>query len=139
MKDTRPILLVEDDRVDAMAVMRAIKDLKIRNPLETVGDGEQALEFLRNPENALPCLILLDINMPRMNGIEFLKIAKKDDNLRRIPVVVLTTSKEDQDKFDSFDLGVAGYMIKPADYIKFVEVVRAVDYYWTISEIPSGT
>ena len=119
--------------------MRAIKDLKIRNPLETVGDGEQALEFLRNPENALPCLILLDINMPRMNGIEFLKIAKTDDSLRRIPVVVLTTSKEDQDKFDSFDLGVAGYMIKPADYLKFVEVVRAVDYYWTISEIPSGT
>lgn len=139
MKDTRPILLVEDDKVDAMAVMRAIKDLKIRNPLETVGDGEQALEFLRNPENALPCLILLDINMPRMNGIEFLKIAKTDDSLRRIPVVVLTTSKEDQDKFDSFDLGVAGYMIKPADYLKFVEVVRAVDYYWTISEIPSGT
>jgi CheY-like chemotaxis protein len=138
MKDTRPILLVEDDKVDAMAVMRAIKDLKIRNPLETVGDGEQALEFLRNPDNDLPCLILLDINMPRMNGIEFLKVAKKDDKLRRIPVVVLTTSKEDQDKFDSFDLGVAGYMIKPADYLKFVEVVRAVDYYWTISEIPSG-
>jgi CheY-like chemotaxis protein len=138
MKDTRPILLVEDDKVDAMAVMRAIKDLKIRNPLETVGDGEQALEFLRNPDNDLPCLILLDINMPRMNGIEFLKVAKKDDKFRRIPVVVLTTSKEDQDKFDSFDLGVAGYMIKPADYLKFVEVVRAVDYYWTISEIPSG-
>ncbi|MFC1835170.1 response regulator [Thermodesulfobacteriota bacterium] len=118
-----------------MAVKRAMKDLKISNSLTIVGDGEQALEFLRNEDNPKPCLILLDINMPRMNGIEFLRIAKSDASLKRIPVVVLTTSKEDQDKFDSFDLGVAGYMIKPADYLKFVELVRTVDCYWTISEL----
>ena len=134
MKGTRPILLVEDDKVDAMAVKRAVKDLKITNELTIVGDGEQALEFLKNPKNPRPCLILLDINMPRMNGIEFLRVAKQDQDLRLIPVIVLTTSKEDQDKFDSFNLGVAGYMIKPADYLKFVELVRAVDCYWTISE-----
>jgi len=134
MKGTRPILLVEDDKVDAMAVKRAVKDLKITNELTIVGDGEQALEFLQNPRNPKPCLILLDINMPRMNGIEFLRVAKQDQDLRLIPVIVLTTSKEDQDKFDSFNLGVAGYMIKPADYLKFVELVRAVDCYWTISE-----
>ncbi len=134
MKGSRPILLVEDDMVDAMAVKRAMKDLKIRNQLDTVGDGEQALNYLRNPSTEMPCLILLDINMPRMNGIEFLKVAKTDENLRRIPVVVLTTSKEDQDKIDSFDLGVAGYMIKPADYMKMVEMVKTVDYYWTLSE-----
>jgi CheY-like chemotaxis protein len=134
MKDTRPILLVEDDQVDAMAVKRAVKDLKIANPLEVAGDGEKALDYLRDEKNQLPCLIFLDINMPRMNGIEFLRVAKSDTQLKRIPVVVLTTSKEDQDKFDSFELGVAGYMIKPADYLKFVEVVRAVDCYWTISE-----
>ncbi len=137
MKDTRPILLVEDDQVDAMAVKRAVKDLNISNSLYVVGDGEEALEYLRNNEQQLPCLIFLDINMPRMNGIEFLRVAKADNRLKRIPVVVLTTSKEDQDKFDSFELGVAGYMIKPADYLKFVEVVRAVDCYWTISETVS--
>jgi len=76
------------------------------------------------------------LNMPRMNGIEFLKIAKKDDSLKKIPVVVLTTSKEDQDKVDSFNLGVAGYMIKPVDYRKFVEVVKTIDMYWTLSELP---
>lgn len=138
MKDTRPILLVEDDQVDAMAVKRAVKDLNISNSLHVVGDGEEALEYLRNNEQQLPCLIFLDINMPRMNGIEFLRVAKADNRLKRIPVVVLTTSKEDQDKFDSFELGVAGYMIKPADYLKFVEVVRAVDCYWTISETVSN-
>ncbi len=134
MRGARPILLVEDDKVDAMAVKRAVKELNIANKLEHVGDGEQALEFLRHPGNDTPCLILLDINMPRMNGIEFLRVAKADEQLRRIPVIVLTTSKEDQDKFDSFNLGVAGYMIKPADYLKFVDVVRAIDVYWTISE-----
>jgi CheY-like chemotaxis protein len=74
--------------------------------------------------------------MPRMNGIEFLNIAKQDSHLRRIPVVVLTTSKEEQDMVDSFNLGVAGYIIKPVDYLRFVEVVRTVDLYWTLSEIP---
>ncbi len=134
MKSSRPILLVEDDKVDAMAVQRAVKELKISNPLHVAGDGEQALEFLRQPDTIEPCLILLDINMPRMNGIEFLKVIKQDEKLRLIPVVVLTTSKEDRDKFDSFNLGVAGYMLKPADYLKFVELVRTVDCYWTISE-----
>jgi CheY-like chemotaxis protein len=134
MRDSRPILLVEDDTVDAMAVKRAVKDLKISNPLVTVGNGEQALDFLRDDSNDLPCLILLDINMPKMNGIEFLREAKSDNQLRRIPVVVFTTSKEDQDKLDSFDLGVAGYMVKPADYLKFLEVIRAVDMYWALSE-----
>lgn len=138
MKGSSPILLVEDDKVDAMAVKRAVKDLKIANPLRIAGDGEQALEYLRDPSADRPCLILLDINMPRMNGIEFLRVAKADPELKLIPVVVLTTSKEDQDKFDSFELGVAGYMIKPADYLKFVELVRALDCYWTISESPPG-
>ena len=138
MRSTKPILLVEDDKVDAMAFKRAVKELKITNPLAMVGDGEQALKFLRNPENDKPCLILLDINMPRMNGIEFLRAAKQDPELKLIPVVVSTTSKEDQDKFDSFQLGVAGYMVKPADHVKFVEVVRAVDCYWTLSETALG-
>ncbi len=136
MRNSKPILLVEDDQVDAMTVKRALKDINVTNRLDIVNDGEAALTFLKNPENEKPGIILLDLNMPKMNGIEFLKIAKKDESLKKIPVVVLTTSKEDQDKVDSFNLGVAGYMIKPVDYRKFVEVVKTIDMYWTLSELP---
>jgi CheY-like chemotaxis protein len=138
MKETRPILLVEDDQVDAMTVKRALKDVRVTNRLDITGDGEEALAFLRAPENESPCIILLDLNMPRMNGIEFLSVVKQDETLRRIPVVVLTSSREEQDKVDSFDLGVAGYMVKPVDYQQFVEVMRTIDLYWTLSELPPG-
>ena len=136
MRNSKPILLVEDDQVDAMTVKRALKELKITNLLDVEPNGEEALKFLRNPENVKPGIILLDLNMPKMNGIEFLQIAKKDDLLKMIPVVVLTTSEADQDKVDSFNLGVAGYMIKPVDYRKFVEVMKTIDLYWTLSELP---
>lgn len=136
MKSKKPILLVEDDEVDVMTVKRSLKDLKVSNRLDVAGNGEEAVEFLNEPRNDFPCLILLDINMPRMNGIEFLKIIKQDDRLKRIPVVVLTSSREDQDKMDSFGLGISGYMVKPADYQKFVAVIRAIDLYWTLSESP---
>lgn len=136
MRSSKPILLVEDDQVDAMTVKRALKDINVTNSLDIANDGEEALTFLKNPENEKPGIILLDLNMPKMNGIEFLKIAKKDESLKKIPVVVLTTSKEDQDKVDSFNLGVAGYMIKPVDYRKFVEAVKTIDMYWTLSEMP---
>jgi CheY-like chemotaxis protein len=136
MKGTRPILLVEDDRVDVISVKRAFRDLKISNPLEIASDGEEGLEFLTNPNNQAPCLILLDINMPRMNGIEFLKVVKTNESLRRIPVIVLTTSRGDRELVDSFDYGVAGYMVKPANYLQFMEVMKAINLYWTISEIP---
>src|SRR3989338_6329472 len=76
------------------------------------------------------------LNMPVMNGIEFLEVVKHDDRLKGIPVVVLTTSEEEQDKVNSFNLGVAGYMAKPVDYRQFVEVIRTIDAYWTISEMP---
>ncbi len=130
------ILLVEDDRVDVMTVRRALKDIKVTNPLIVAGNGEEALEYLRDGENEKPGIILLDLRMPKMNGLEFLKVAKQDGALRSIPVVVLTTSQEDQDKVDSFDLGVAGYMVKPVDYKQFVEVMRTIDLYWTLSELP---
>lgn len=136
MRDPRPILLAEDDTVDAMTVKRAFRDLHIANDLIVVGNGEEALHYLRDSRNPKPSIILLDLNMPRMNGIEFLNVAKQDVELKRIPVVVLTTSKEEQDKVDSFNLGIAGYIIKPVDYLQFVEVVRTIDIYWTLSEIP---
>ena len=136
MRSTKPILLVEDDAVDAMTVERAARDLKIANDLITVTNGEEALSYLQDPDNQLPCIILLDLNMPRMSGTEFLRITKNDDDLKCIPVVILTTSKEEEDKVESFNLGVAGYIVKPADYIQFMEAVRTIDLYWTLSEIP---
>jgi len=136
MRTTKPILLVEDDRVDAMTVKRALKEINVTNRLDVAGDGEEALAFLKDPENEKPSIILLDLNMPRMNGLEFLRVIKQDQVLKRIPVVVLTTSKDEQDKVSSFNLGVAGYMVKPVDYHQFVEAVRTIDLYWTLSELP---
>lgn len=133
---SKPILLVEDDQIDAMTVKRALKELHVTNPLVHVENGEAALAHLHDPENEMPCIILLDLNMPLMNGIEFLQVVKHEEVLRRIPVVVLTTSEEQQDKVNSFDLGVAGYMAKPVDYRQFVEVMRSINSYWTISEMP---
>lgn len=135
MRDRKSILLVEDDHVDVMSIKRALKEIKVTNPLYVAGNGEEALELLRDRKREKPGIILLDLNMPRMNGIEFLKIIKEDDLLKKIPVVVLTTSKEEQDKIESFSLGVSGYMIKPVDYIKFVEMVKTIDLYWTLSEL----
>jgi len=136
MKSKRLILLVEDDQVDTRTVQRALKDINVTNPLETVANGEEALAFLQKADAVRPGIILLDLNMPRMNGIEFLKIIKKHEGFRTIPVVVLTTSREEQDKIESFKLGVSGYMLKPVDYIQFVEVMRAINMYWTLSELP---
>jgi CheY-like chemotaxis protein len=136
MRNKRPILLVEDDQVDAMTVKRALKEIKVTNPVKVTGNGEEALDFLKDEENDQPNIILLDLNMPKMNGIEFLKVVKSDEDMRKIPVVVLTTSREDQDRVESFSLSVAGYMVKPVDYLKFVEVIKAIDLYWTLSELP---
>jgi CheY-like chemotaxis protein len=133
---SKPILLVEDDQVDVMTVKRALKEIHVTNPVVNLENGQEALNYLRDPDSAKPCIILLDLNMPIMNGIEFLQVAKHDAKLKRIPGVVLTTSEEQQDKVNSFDLGVAGYMAKPVDYRQFVEVMRSIDTYWTISEMP---
>jgi len=136
MKNNRPILLVEDDKIDILTVKRSLRDLNVTNTLYTAGNGEEALEYLNDPKKDRPCIILLDINMPKMDGIEFLKIAKEEKKIRRIPVVILTTSKEEQDKIDSYNLGVSGYMLKPVEYPEFVDVVRTINLYWTLSESP---
>jgi len=138
MRNSKPVLLVEDDSVDAMTVKRAFKDLRVMNPLTHRINGEEALEYLRDKSSEKPCVILLDLNMPKMNGIEFLKVVKADDVLKRIPVIVLTTSKEECDIMDSFKLSVAGYIVKPVNYTKFVETIRTIDLYWTLSELPNG-
>jgi CheY-like chemotaxis protein len=142
MREGISILLVEDDDVDAENVVRAFKKNRIANMLFITVNGEDALAFLRNEDNysdkekfPRPSIILLDLNMPVMNGIEFLKVIKDDPHLKNIPVVVLTTSREENDRVESFNLSVAGYIIKPVDFNKFVEVVKAFDVYWTLSEL----
>ena len=136
MRNSKPILLVEDDSVDVMTVKRALKDLEVTGELIPTGDGEEALAYLRDEGNAKPRVILLDLNMPRMNGTEFLKIVKADESLKKIPVIVLTTSNSEQDVAMSFELGAAGYMVKSVDYKKFMEIIKTIDLYWTLSKLP---
>lgn len=135
MKGQRPILLVEDDEVDVLTVKRALRELHVDNDLLLAGNGEEAIERLRSG-GPRPALILLDLNMPRMGGFEFLRSAREHDLIDGIPVVVLTTSRQDSDIFEGFKLNVAGYMVKPVDYRKFVEMMQAIDLYWTLSELP---
>lgn len=137
MKSHRPILLVEDDVVDIRAVKRAFKHNKIDNRLLICKNGEEALELLRTKKkDDLPILILLDLNMPRLNGLEFLKIIKNDDTFKVIPTVILTTSKDKKDKDESFKLGVAGYMVKAINHNDFNELIASINDYWTTSELP---
>jgi len=131
-------LLIEDDDVDVMTVKRAIRDLKVTNQLVSIGDGEKAIEYLRTESTTKPCIILLDLNMPKMDGAEFLEIVKADKALKKIPIVILTTSNSDRDVIESFERGAAGYMVKSVDYEKFVETIRAIDQYWTLSKLPSN-
>jgi CheY-like chemotaxis protein len=138
MRSSKPILLVEDDDVDVMTVKRALKDLNIKNRLVNTANGEEALEYLKNNDNKKPCIILLDLNMPKMNGIEFLQIVKADDTLKMIPVIVLTTSSQQQDIIESFELSVAGYIVKSVDYTEFTQAISAINLYWTLNKLPSN-
>jgi CheY-like chemotaxis protein len=138
MQTLKPILLVEDDSVDTMTVKRAMRDLNVTNPVAHTVNGEEAIKYLTDPDKEKPFVILLDLNMPKMNGLEFLKIVKANTNLKMIPVIVLTTSKEKRDVFECFELGAAGYMLKPVDYAKFVDVLSIVMLYWSASEMPKG-
>jgi len=136
IRSNKPVMLVEDDQVDVMTVRRAFKDLKITNQLITATNGEEALKILRNGISDFPCIILLDINMPKMNGHEFLSAIKKDDRLKMIPVIMLTTSAEEKDRAAGFSQNLAGYMIKPVDYNDFVELLRTINSYWAFSQLP---
>jgi CheY-like chemotaxis protein len=131
------ILLVEDDEIDVMTVRRAFRKNNITNPLKVAGDGIEALEMLRSGE--IPSenrIILLDINMPRMDGIEFLRELRADPALRSTTVVVLTTSNEDRDRIHAYELNVAGYILKPVTFVSFVESMTMLNKYWTLMEFP---
>lgn len=134
------ILLIEDDEVDVMNVQRAFKKNNITNPLYVANSGIEALIMLRGNggEPTIPRerrLILLDLNMPKMNGIEFLRELRADAALKATPVIVLTTSNEDKDKVEAYNLNVAGYILKPVTFSNFVQAVATMNKYWTLSEI----
>lgn len=134
MAELKPILLVEDDIVDMMTVKRALRDLKVSNDLIHRENGEEALLYLNDDNNARPGIILLDLNMPKMNGIEFLKIVQTNDELNKIPIIVLTTSKAENDIADSFKYGAVGYVIKYTDYEKSVKTIEAIVLSWINNE-----
>ena len=137
MVNDNPILLIEDDNIDALTIQRAFDDIGVENSLIHVYNGEEAIRYLDDASNQKPYFILLDLNMPKMNGHEFLRAIKDNEELKQIPVVVLTTSKDKKDISKSFDLNVAGYLVKTFDYDKFVEIMRAVQRYWKLSQTPA--
>ena len=131
------ILVIDDDEVDVMNVQRAFKKGNITNPLFVAGDGIQGLEMLRDP--AFPKanrLVLLDLNMPRMNGIEFLRELRADPELKSTTVVVLTTSNDTRDKVEAYNLNVAGYLTKPVTFTNFVDLMATLNKYWMLVELP---
>lgn len=135
------ILLVEDDSVDVMNVQRAFKKNNITNPLHIAFNGVEALNMLRGTNGKAkltptPRIILLDINMPKMNGLEFLRNLRNDPELRSITVFVMTTSNDDQDKMEAYNLNVAGYILKPLSFEKFVQAVSILNSYWQLCEQP---
>lgn len=131
------LVLVEDDEIDVMNVRRALERAHVTNPLFVANNGLEALELLRSskvPKERR--LVLLDLNMPKMNGIEFLRELRKDPTLHHTPVVVLTTSDDERDKVQAYDLNVAGYLLKPVTFANFVDVMAALNKYWALVELP---
>ncbi|TRX02919.1 response regulator [Candidatus Methylobacter oryzae] len=134
------ILLVEDDEVDVMAVKRAFQTIKIANPLFVVNDGIEALETLRGsngrPRLPRPFIILLDLNMPRMSGLEFLEELRKDPELHSSVVFVMTTSADEQDRISAYEKNIAGYVLKHSVGHSFMDAISMLEHYWRVVELP---
>lgn len=130
------ILLVEDDDIDAKIVERAFHKLRIANTIIRATDGVMALEFLKDGTVSRPYIILLDLNMPKMGGLEMLKELRSDKSLNNSIVFVLTTSKDDEDKIAAYNHNIAGYIVKEKLQNGFDELVKLLDYYWRIVELP---
>lgn len=130
------LLIVDDDDIDSTALRRALHKLKLLNPLYRAKDGLEAIEMLRNGNVPSPYIILLDINMPRMNGIEFLEVLRADPELTHAVVFVLTTSKSDEDILAAYREHVAGYLLKQRMDSDFIQVIGLLDHYWRVIELP---
>ena len=148
IRQSKPItiLLAEDDPDDALMAREALEESRVANALHIVGDGEELMDYLyarnkyrdRDP-NDLPGLVLLDLNMPKMDGREALRDIKADASLKRMPIVVLTTSKAEEDIFRTYDLGVNSFISKPVSFASLVEIMKTLSRYWfEIVELPSG-
>ncbi len=136
------ILLVEDNALDAELTIRALKAGALANKLLWVKDGQEALDFIfrqgefEGREDTIPRLVLLDLKMPRVDGIEVLKAIKSSEKTRRIPVVVMTSSQEERDIAQTYDLGVNSYVVKPVDFTALIELARQAGYYWLVVNRP---
>ena len=128
------ILLIEDDTIEVMKLNRTINSLQLKHRIIEAKNGEEALEIL-NKKNNLPDIILLDLNMPKINGIEFLRILKNDEVLKYIPTIVLTTSNNHRDVLECYKIGIAGYMIKPLKYEDYMAKIEKLLAYWSINEL----
>ena len=128
------ILLIEDDAIEVMKLHRTVASKKLDHTIIEANNGVEALEILQKKE-ALPDIILLDLNMPKINGIEFLSILKSDDVLKYLPVVILTTSNNHKDVLECYKIGIAGYIIKPLKYEDYVEKIDSVLSYWSMNEL----
>ena len=126
------ILLIEDNPNDAELTIRALKKNNLANNLKHLEDGQEALDYIFNDQNVMPKLILLDLKMPRVDGIEVLRKLKSDEQKKVIPIVVLTSSKEERDIVESYKLGVNAYIVKPVDFEQFVRAVSQVGLFWLI-------
>jgi len=133
MIDIKPILLAEDDHVDVMTVRRAFKQLDVLNELVVANNGEEVIRYLDDSKMPLPCLIILDINMPKMNGLECLKILKQHSVYKNIPVFILSSSREQQDVDSSFSGGISGYILKPVEFNEFLHSIKVLNSHWTVS------
>lgn len=142
--DEVEILLVEDNSTDVELTLRALKRHNLANKVHVVTDGEQALEFIfangsynDRDINKKPKVILLDLKLPKVDGLEILRKVKSDERTKDIPVVVLTSSKEEKDRMESYRLGVNSYIAKPVDFSRFTEAVRELGFYWLLlNELP---
>lgn len=134
MTKSLKILFIDDDTIEIMKFKRTISKLELNHKIVEAQNGEEALKVLEDKDN-LPDIILLDINMPKMNGLEFLSILKKDNNLRFIPVIVLSTSKNYNDMLEAYKYGIAGYMLKPLKYDDYVDQTSRTLAYWSQSEL----
>lgn len=133
-----PILLVEDNPVDLDLTMRAFAAKKLSNPIQVARDGEEALKYLERWEQGepRPVVILLDLNMPKINGLEVLQKIKSHPDFKTIPVVILTTSSESSDLQSAYQFGANSYIVKPVDFEKFLEVATHIELYWRVINKP---
>jgi CheY-like chemotaxis protein len=131
---TLNVLVIEDDLIEVMKLNRTVKSLDYKHNIIEAKDGEEAINKLKENDYR-PDVILLDLNMPKMNGIEFLKFLKNDSEFKYLPVIILTTSKNQKDLFQCYELGIAGYIIKPLKYEDYVTKIKKTLDYWSTNEL----